>query len=163
MQPLIEVDRNTLRASNGKRRSPLISTHRTGFASSEYLMAFDKIHKRQFKTADVDGERRQCIHHSDLHAPRVSHFSHLPRSFSDHGSGRDFLHNRVVPIVVHPGDGLELLRQLDQMSDAPLDGFERPPRSRRIQVRLAEQNCRAASGWRHSCAAMRANRSSRSR
>ena len=40
---------------------------------------------------------------------------------------------------VHAGDGLELPRQLDQMTDAPFNGVERLPCPRLIQWCLTEQ------------------------
>src|SRR5205085_6250044 len=95
-----------------------------------------QIEEGEFQPADIDGQLRQRVRHSDLHTASVRHLTQLPGGFlRDRGDGYGLNHG-VITVAADPGDRVHFARQVSQVQDVALDGCERPLRPFRSNVRL---------------------------
>src|SRR5262245_25373923 len=85
----------------------------------------EQIDKDQLQTAHVDGESRQVVRHTDLDAPSFSHLAQLTCRLLHNRRHVNRLNDRVVVAALYPGDGFEFMRQVDEMSDVPLQNLDR--------------------------------------
>ena len=87
----------------------------------------EQIDKYQLQRAHIDGESRQVVGYTDLDAASFSHLAQLTCRLLHNRRHVNRLNDRVIVAALDPSDGFELVSQVDEMRDVPLQHLDRTP------------------------------------
>ena len=147
-------------------RARVTSTKRSGFDRIAVLDGVgEQIDERELEPADIDDQRRHVVGDHAVDIAGIGHFAQLTRGLGRHLADRYVLQAGVVGSAVEPGQPLQLVGHFDEAGDVARDQLDglRLLRRRRPGSRSSDTAVEiGASGWRHSCVAMRVNWRNRS-